>query len=58
MLTKLIYYSFEDPVGVESVLLGVADGLQVNSDQATRIDYSAQDEHAHGQRSIKSDSRK
>jgi hypothetical protein len=29
--------------------LGVPDGLQVSSDQPTKIDYSAQDEHAHGQ---------
>jgi hypothetical protein len=36
--------------------LGVPDGLQVSSDQPTKIDYSAQDEHAHGQGSIKSES--
>jgi len=36
--------------------LGVPDGLQVSSDQPTKIDFSAQDEAAHGQRSIKSES--
>jgi hypothetical protein len=36
--------------------LGVPDGLQVSSDQPTKIDYSAQDERAHGQGSIKSES--
>jgi hypothetical protein len=36
--------------------LGVPDGLQVSSDQPTRIDYSAHDEHAHEQGSIKSES--
>jgi hypothetical protein len=36
--------------------LGVPDGLQVSSDQPTKIDYSAQDEQAHGQGSIKSES--
>jgi len=33
--------------------LGVPDGLQVSSDQPTKIDFSAQDEAAHGQTSIK-----
>jgi hypothetical protein len=36
--------------------LGVPDGLQVSSDRPTKIDFSAQDEAAHGQSSIKSDS--
>jgi len=31
--------------------LGVPDGLVVSSEQPTKIDYSAQDEHAHGQSS-------
>ena len=36
--------------------LGVPDGLVVSSDQPTKIDYSAQNEHAEGQPSIKSES--
>ena len=34
--------------------LGASDGLQVGSDQPTKIDFSAQDEHTH--RQIKGDS--
>jgi hypothetical protein len=37
--------------------LNVPDGLQVSSDQPTKIDYSAQDEHTHGQTSIKQEPR-
>jgi hypothetical protein len=37
--------------------LGVPDGLQVSSDQPTKIDFSAQDEAAHGQTSIKQEPR-
>jgi hypothetical protein len=34
----------------------VPDGLETNGTWPQKIDYSAQDEHAHGQSSIKSDS--
>ena len=37
--------------------LGVPDGLQVRPDEQTKIDYSAQDEAAHGQSSIKQEPR-
>jgi hypothetical protein len=37
--------------------LGVPDGLQVSSDQPTKIDYSAQHESADGQTSIKQEPR-
>jgi len=37
--------------------LGLPDGLQVSSDEQTKIDFSTQDEAAHGQTSIKQEPR-